>query len=84
MEIYELKEHCEQQISRLPKHSKMYDEHLLTLAIIDTNKKYFNEMDKLNKIIDLMAKAFKQDDVRSVEEIKQYFKELAERKSEEC
>ena len=32
-----------------------------------------------DKIIDLMAGAFKQDDVRSVEKIKQYF----ERKSEE-
>ncbi len=28
---------------------------------------------KKDKIIDLMAKAFKQDDVRSVEEIKRYF-----------
>ena len=37
------------------------------------------EIEKKDKIIDLMAGAFKQDDVRSVEEIKQYF----ERKSEE-
>ena len=40
------------------------------------------EIEKKDKQIDLMARAFKQDDVRSVEEIKQYFKELAERKSE--
>ena len=40
------------------------------------------ELEKKDKIIDLLAKAFKQDDVRTVEEIKQYFEELAERKSE--
>ena len=33
---------------------------------------------KKDKIIDLMAKAFKQDDVRSVEEIKQYFERKVE------
>ena len=38
------------------------------------------EIEKKDKIIDLMAKAFNQDDVRTVEEIKQYF----ERKSKEC
>ena len=37
---------------------------------------------KKDRQIDLMAKSFKQDDVRTVEEIKQYFEELAERKSE--
>ena len=40
------------------------------------------EIKKKDKIIDLMARAFKQDDVRSVEKIKQYFEELAERRSE--
>lgn len=34
----------------------------------------------IGEIIDLIARAFKQDDVRTVEEIKKYF----ERKSEEC
>ena len=38
-----------------------------------------NIITRQNKQIDLMARAFKQDDVRSVEEIKKYF----ERKSEE-
>ena len=37
------------------------------------------ELKRKDKIIDLIARAFKQDDVRSVEEIKKYF----ERKSEE-
>lgn len=55
MEIKDLKEHCEQQMKRLPRGSKMYEEHLLTLAIIETNKKYVDEIDKLNKIIDLMT-----------------------------
>lgn len=43
------------------------------------NKGWQIELEKKDKQIDLMARAFKQDDVRSVEEIKKYF----ERKSEE-
>lgn len=34
------------------------------------------ELEKKDKIIDLMARAFKQDDVRTVEEIIEYFTEL--------
>ena len=34
---------------------------------------------KADKQIDLMARAFKQDDVRTVEEIKQYFADLVEK-----
>lgn len=55
MEIKELAEHCKRQLDRLPKTSKEYEEHLLTLAIIKTNRKYFKELDKKGKIIDLMA-----------------------------
>ena len=36
------------------------------------------ELKKKDKQIDLMAKAFKQDDVRSVQEIKQYFERKVE------
>ena len=36
---------------------------------------------KADKQIDLMARAFKQDDVRTVEEIKQYFAGLVEKES---
>lgn len=53
MEIKELEEHCERQLDRLPKTSKGYEEHLLTLAIIKTNRIYFNELDKKDKQIDL-------------------------------
>ena len=45
-------------------------------------KRYFNKcdlIDKKDKQIDLMARAFKQDAVRTVEEIKQYFVELVEK-----
>ena len=45
-------------------------------------KRYFNKcdlIDKKDKQIDLMARAFKQDDVRTVEEIKQYFADLVEK-----
>lgn len=78
MKIEDLKAHCVEQMRKLPKTSKMYEEHLLTLAIIDTNKKYFDEIEKKDKIIDLMAEAFKQDDVRSVEEIKQFYERKVE------
>ena len=37
------------------------------------------ELKKKDKIINLIAKAFKQDDVRSVEEIKQYFERESRR-----
>ena len=37
---------------------------------------------QLKKQIDLMARAFKQDDVRSVEEIKEYFEKQAKEKGE--
>ena len=37
------------------------------------------ELKQLRKQIDLMARAFKQDDVRTVEEIKQYFADLVEK-----
>ena len=36
------------------------------------------ELKKKDKIIDEIAKAFKQDDVRSVQEIKQYFERKVE------
>lgn len=54
----------------------------LECKVVKNNIDLRLENSKLKKQIDLMARAFKQDDVRSVEEIKQYFKELAERKSE--
>lgn len=91
MEIKDLKTHCVEQMRKLPKESRMYEEHLLTLSIIDTNKKYFDEIDKLSKVIDLMAeifyKKFKAEllleyGFEGEEQLKQYFKEIAERKSE--
>lgn len=46
--INDLKKHCERQLERLPKGSKMYEEHLLTLDIIEALK-------ERNIQIDLMA-----------------------------
>lgn len=43
----------------------------ITTEMNNDVKKLIIECKKKNKIIDLMAKAFKQDDARSVEEIKQ-------------
>lgn len=39
----------------------------------DKQELYKKQLQKKDNIIDELAKAFKQDDVRSVEEIKQYF-----------
>lgn len=100
MEIEDLKTHCVEQMRKLPKGSKMYEEHLLTLSIIDTNKKYFDEIDKLSKVIDLITEFlgerdlgyYKKEDggeilgmmrIYNKDDWKQYFKEIAERKSKE-
>ena len=49
--------------------------------VLNLIKKQENELKKKDKIIDELAKAFKQDDVRSVEEIKQYFERKVEDES---
>ena len=41
--------------------------------VLNLIKKQENELKKKDKIIDELAKAFKQDDVRNVEEIKRFF-----------
>lgn len=50
----------------------------ITTEMNNDVKKLIIECKKKNKIIDLMAKAFKQDDVRSVEEIKQFYERKIE------
>ena len=50
--------------------------------VLNLIKKQENELKKKDKIIDELAKAFKQDDVRSIEEIKEYFEELAKEEGE--
>ena len=50
----------------------------ITTEMNNDVKKLIIECKKKNKIIDLMAKAFKQDDVRSVEEIKQFYERKVE------
>lgn len=49
--------------------------------VLDLIQEQEAELKKKDKIINLMAKAFKQDDVRSVEEIKQYFERKVEDES---
>lgn len=95
MEIKELEEHCERQLNRLPKTSKGYEEHLLTLAIIKTNKQYFNELDKKDKQIDLMAQCIDKElssarlgellnkNVNPLETYKEDIKQYFERKVED-
>ena len=54
---------------------KEKDKEIKTLT--QTNKSYKGIINKKDRQIDLMARAFKQDDVRTVEEIKQYFERKA-------
>ena len=49
--------------------------------VLNLIKKQENELKKKDKIIDELAKAFKQDDVRSVEEIKQFYERKVEDES---
>ena len=46
--------------------------------VLNLIKKQENELKKKDKIIDELAKAFKQDDARSVEEIKQFYERKVE------
>ena len=46
--------------------------------VLDLIQEQEAELKKKEKIIDELAKAFKQDDVRSVQEIKQYFERKVE------
>ena len=52
-----------------------YAEEEILLNLIDRLQK---ELDKKDKVIDLMAESWKQDDVRSVEKIKEYFYKQAD------
>ena len=57
----------QEQEKEIEKYKKLYQK-----ALDDAVVTAHYNMQK-DKIIDLMARAFKQDDVRNVEEIKQYF-----------
>lgn len=63
MKVEDLQAHCVEQMRKLPKTSKMYEEHLLTLAIIDTNKKYFDEIERKDKITEEMARFITNKDI---------------------
>lgn len=75
LEFY--KQHClKKEIENMDNYETIHDGDFVSknldtvLALI---KEQQEELDKKDKQIDLMARAFKQDDVRTVEEIKQYF-----------
>lgn len=62
----------QEQEKEIEKYKKLYQK-----ALDDAVVTAHYNMQK-DKIIDLMAKAFKQDDVRSVEEIKQFYERKVE------
>lgn len=66
----------QEQEKEIEKYKKLYQK-----ALDDAVVTAHDNMQK-DKIIDELAKAFKQDDARSVEEIKQYFEKQAKEKGE--
>ena len=70
-------------IAKLKKENKEKDKYIknsenITTEMSNDINKLLLEIKEKDKQIDLMARAFKQDDVRSVEEIKQYFERKVE------
>ena len=74
-------------IAKLKKENKEKDKYIknsenITTEMSNDINKLLLEIKEKDKQIDLMARAFKQDDVRSIEEIKEYFEELAKEEGE--
>ena len=82
--INDLKEHCERQLERLPKGSKMYEEHLLTLDIIEALKERNIQIDLMAEVIFQKFKAplIIEYGIENKEQLKQKFKQFYERKVE--
>lgn len=70
--IKELKEHCERQLNKLPKGSKTYEEHLLTLNIIETLK----EKDKYIKHSEEITTDMNEDINKLLSEIEEKDKQI--------
>lgn len=72
---------------RKSKNKIKYDNYICATSDVDIVlnliKKQENELKKKDKIIDELAKAFKQDDVRSVEEIKRFYERKVEDESDD-
>ena len=81
LEFY--KQHClKKEIENMDNYETIHDGDFVSKnldTILALIKEQQEELDKKDKQIDLMARAFKQDDVRTVEEIKQYFAGLVEK-----
>ena len=83
LEFY--KQHClKKEIENMDNYETIHDGDFVSKnldTVLYLIKEQQEELDKKDKQIDLMARAFKQDDVRTVEEIKQYFAGLVEKES---
>ena len=81
LEFY--KQHClKKEIENMDNYETIHDGDFVSKnldTVLYLIKEQQEELDKKDKQIDLMARAFKQDDVRTVEEIKQYFAGLVEK-----
>lgn len=83
-ELIEIQETVLNLIQEQEKEIKSLDKaiHDEILENYDKQELYKKQLQKKDNIIDELAKAFKQDDVRSVEEIKRYFEKQANEKGE--
>ena len=82
--IDDLKEHCKRQLERLPKGSKMYEEHLLTLDIIEALKERNIQIDLMAEVMFKSNKAqlLIEYGIENKEQIIKEFEKLAKEKGE--
>ena len=82
--INDLKEHCERQLERLPKGSKMYEEHLLTLDIIEALKERNIQIDLMAEVMFKSNKAqlLIEYGIENKEQIIKEFEKLVKEKGE--
>ena len=82
--INDLKEHCERQLERLPKGSKMYEEHLLTLDIIEALKERNIQIDLMAEVMfkNNTAQLIIEYGIENKEQIIKEFEKLAKEEGE--
>lgn len=82
--IDDLKEHCKRQLERLPKGSKMYEEHLLTLDIIEALKERNIQIDLMAEVMFKSNKAqlLIEYGIENKEQIIKEFEKLVKEKGE--
>ena len=71
-------ERCKEVLNTNPLLGTMDFQYSDIETVLNLIQKQQEEKEKKDKIIDLMIRTYKQDDIRSIEEIKEYFTKKAE------